>query len=175
MNALSNKRMLIAYKGPFTIQVVSSLGEFIRAMPIDDSISRSRLFKSLIEVAQNISLYSAEKITFNNGDKSGFGMLKIEEDEQYFRITTKNKIEISNFDKLDVYCKQINDLNFKQLRELKSFNIRNKKEQDNSAHLGFIYITLLTYNKIEFHFDKKHSSFELTVKVDKQYTKNIKQ
>ena len=163
--------MLIAYNGPFTMQVVSSLGEFIRAMPIEDGISKSRLFKSLIEVAQNISLYSAERITFNNGDKSGFGMLKVEEDEYFFRITTKNKIDISNFDKLDVYCKQINTLNFKELRELKTLNIRNKKELENSAHLGFIYIALLTLNKIEFHFDKKQSSLELTVKVDKQYTK----
>jgi len=171
MNSLSDKRMILAYKGPFTLQVVSSLGEFIRATPIEDPVSKSRLFKSLIEVAQNISLYSAEKITFKNGTKSGFGILKIEEDDEYFRIITKNKIDVSNFDKLDVYCKQINNLSFKQLKELKSLNIRNKKDHENSAHLGFIYITLLTLNNMEFFLDKTSASFEIIVKIDKKYTK----
>jgi hypothetical protein len=166
---LSDKRMIIAYKGPFTLQVVSSLGEFIRATPIDDPVSRSRLFKSLIEVAQNISMYSAEKITFKNGNQSGFGTLKVEEDELYYRITTKNKIDNSNIDKLNVYCNQINHRNHQELRELKLLNIKNKKEKDNSAHLGFIYIALLTRNKIEFEIDKVHSSFQLTVKVNKKY------
>jgi len=170
MTKLSDKRMILAYKGPFTLQVVSSLGEFIRATPIEDPMSRSRLFKSLIEVAQNIALYSTEKITFKNGHQSGFGLLKIEEDDEYFRITTKNKIDISNFDKLNVYCNQINHLNHTELRELKMLNIKNKKEEENSAHLGFIYVALLTLNKIEFEIDRNHSSFQLTVKVNKKYS-----
>jgi len=165
----SDNKMLIVYKGPFTLQVVSSLGEFIRATPIENPLSKSRLFKSLIEVAQNIALYSAEKTVFNNGNQSGFGFLRVEEDEDKFLIYTKNKVDASNFDKLDVYCKQINHLSFKELRELKNLNIRNKKEYENSAHLGFIYIALLTLNKIDFHLDKEHSTFELTVKVDKKY------
>ena len=172
MRMLSDKKMIIAYKGPFTLQVVSSLGEFIRATPIEDPISRSRLFKSLIEVAQNISLYSSEKVTFKNGTQSGFGLLKIEEDDIYYRITTKNKIDESNFDKLNVYCNQINHLNHNELRRLKNLNIKNKIEKENSAHLGFIYVALLTLNKIEFKIDKKQSTFEITVNVNKKYKKN---
>ena len=172
MTKLSDKKMIIAYKGPFTLQVVSTLGEFIRATPIEDPVSRSRLFKSFIEVAQNIALYSAEKITFKNGTYSGFGLLKIEEDDKFFRITSKNKIDKSNFDKLNVYCNQINHLSHKELRELKMFNIKHKKEEENSAHLGFIYVALLTLNKIEFEIDKVHSSFQITIKVNKKYSIN---
>jgi len=169
MSKLSDKHIHLTYKGPFPLDIVSSLGELIRSLPINDPLTQSRLFKSFIEVAQNISLYSAERITLQNGIQSGLGTLKIEEDNIYFRIIAKNKIDKLFFEKLNVYCNQISNLSLEELRALKILNIKNKKETENSAHLGFIYITLLTLNNIEFKIDTKHSSFKLIVKVNKKY------
>ena len=160
--------MILVYKGPFTLQVVASLGDFIRALPIDNTISRNRLFKSLIEIAQNISLYSAEQITFKNGNTNGIGYLEVHEDSDYYIIHSKNKIELSEFEKLAVYCNKIKNLNQEELRKLKSLNIKNKEEKENSAHLGFIFIAILTQNNIEFQLDTENGSFEIFVKIKRQ-------
>lgn len=169
MNTLNDNNMILVFKGPFTLQVVSSLGEFIRSLPIDDAVSKSRLFKSLIEIAQNISLYSAEKVIFKHGKQTGFGILHVEEDEKHYIIRSKNKIDSAEFDKLDVYCNKIKGLNQEELRKLKTLNIRNKKEKENSAHLGFIYVALLTTNNIDFRLDKTSGNIEITVRVNKRY------
>lgn len=168
MSKLSDKQIHLTYKGPFPLDIVSSLGELIRSLP-NAPLTQSRLFKSFIEVAQNISLHSAERITLQNGHQTGLGTLKIEEDDVYFRIITKNKIDKLFFEKLNVYCNQISNLSLEELRALKKLHIKNKKETENSAHLGFIYITLLTLNNIEFKIDTEHSSFKLIVKVNKNY------
>lgn len=170
MNHLSDIRILIAYKGPITMQVLASLGNYFKSIPFEDNIARTRLFKTFMEVTQNISLYSAERVVFRTDANIGVGMIKIHEDDDYFYITTKNKIHEQDSRKLQNYCNEINSKNHESLRLLKSSNIKSKKEHENSAHLGLIHIALLTSNKLEFKVDSENLFFELTVKVNKKYT-----
>ena len=169
MYQINNPGVKIAYKGPFSIQALSFFGNYIKTFQIENQISKTRLFKVFLELAQNVSYYSAEKCDLEDNPSIGIGVFTLKEYDQYFIITTRNKVNRDDVQVLIDNCVKINEMNQAELRNLKSLKMKNRKEHENSAHVGLIQLSLLSLNKLEHHFDSTAEHFEISVKINKNY------
>jgi len=171
MFQLNNKRVILAYKGPFSIQALSIFGNYIKTIPIEDPGAKTKLFKIFLELAQNVSYYSSEKCDLDDNPSIGIGTFILKDEDDHFVIITRNKIQHADTHKLMQYCNQINNLNNTELRDLKNHKLKNRKEYENSAHVGIIQLALLSMNRITFSFDQDDEHFEISVKINKRYDK----
>jgi hypothetical protein len=58
----SGKNVVMYYKGPFDKELLNIFGKNIRKVVGGDTVSGTKLFKVFIEMAQNISHYSSERM-----------------------------------------------------------------------------------------------------------------
>ncbi len=61
------EKSLLIYQGVFTVNLISILGNQIRVFPDHDPLILQRIFRIFIELAQNVSYYSAEHIEIKSG------------------------------------------------------------------------------------------------------------
>lgn len=174
MYNLTNKKVKLSYKGPFSIQALSLFGNYIKSFQIENPISKTKLFKVFLELSQNVSYYSADKCDLEENPSTGIGIFTLKENDDHFVITTRNKIRKVDAHTLVSNCSQINEMNFAELKALKSYKMKNRKEYENSAHVGLIQLLLLSQNKLTYHFDHEEEYFELSVKINKNYDKELK-
>jgi len=169
---LSDTSIIVAYRGPFSIQIISSFGDFIKAMPIENSSVKKKLFKTFLEAAQNISYYSAQKFAIKATNHVGEGSFILKDETTSYTLTTKNKIHESDAMKLTSHCIEINKLDFVGLRSFKNCFLKKKSEneKDNSAHIGLIQMALISSNKLDFTIDYVENYFELTIRIKKTYS-----
>ncbi len=158
----SDTNLLLAYKGPFLIDILSNLGNYIRQMYGSDSQIGNKLYKVFFELTQNVAKYSAEKKPFNNSVYSGIGSLSLEDNDEALILKTSNLIRSIDGPVLQRYCDEINNMNRNQLRDYRS----EKRKQiidirDTGAHIGIIQIGLLSLNKLDLDIKSINETYSL--------------
>lgn len=172
MDALKiEKENILMYHGPMNINLLSFVGNYIKDW-VDSVDYRiiTRIYKIFIELAQNVSYYSAEKRKSVSGRHAGIGWFKIKEMDDYFTISTGNIIKATDGPILEDYCKEINGLNEEQLRELKRQTRGKASIKDVGAHIGLIQTSILSGNSIDYTIDvgnNTNACFIIHVKVVK--------
>jgi len=159
---------LLTYQGPITVNLVSFLGNYIKSFINYDNKVLVRLFKIYIELTQNVSYYSAETMEVKNGVNCGVGWFTLQEFDETFRITTGNRIRKADAEKLTGYCKEINDLDEENLRDLKRKTRAQAMVRDVGAHIGLIQTSLTSGSKLDFSIDalsKIHSFFTISTNI----------
>ncbi len=168
-NAFSSNSV-IAYKGPFDAYIIKILSEKLKSLTIDIPSITKRSFTIFIELTQNVSYYSAEKIKIGKGRESGIGSLVIGESDSHIYFIIGNKVKQIEADILDKKCKIINSLDRDNLREYKR-NQRNLIRGTNGgAHIGLIMISLLTSKPIDYNMIKENEDdafFSIAVSFNK--------
>ena len=167
----SDSNLLIAYKGPFLIDILSNMGNYIKQMFEAESQIGNKLYKVFFELAQNVAKYSAEKKPFNNSVYSGIGSLSLEECNESVILKTSNLIRSKDGPVLQKYCDEINQMDKNQLRDYRS----EKRKQiidvmDTGAHIGIIQIGLLSLNKLELDIkaiSEHYSVFTICATINK--------
>lgn len=169
---VSDKNIRLAYKGPFYIDILSSLGSYVRQMFSPLPLTSSRLYKLFFELTQNVAKYSAESSNLNTYKYSGIGSFILEESETHITISTSNLIRNEDGPVLEKYC---NEINFMNKQELRKYKIEKRKTQpkakDTGAQIGIIQIGLLTQNQVEcsiLQYDDKYSVFSIAAKIEKE-------
>ncbi len=163
----SKENTMLSYKGPITIHIRTFFGNFIKVVIDQDYKTVNRLFKSFIELTQNIAFYSAEKINIENID-IGVGEFNLISKDNFFNFSTRNKILKEHGPILKGYCEQINSLNVEKLRELKREKRRQSSVKDVGAHIGLIHVGIITESKLSFKIidiDDDLSYFEIGVNI----------
>jgi hypothetical protein len=167
----TDTNLLLAYKGPFLIDILSNLGNYIKQMFGNESQIGTKLYKVFFELTQNVAKYSAEKKPINNSLYYGIGSLSLEENNDALILKTSNLIRSSDGPILQRYCDEINQMNKNQLRDYRS----EKRKQiidirDTGAHIGIIQIGLLSLNKLELDInaiDETFSVYTISATINK--------
>jgi hypothetical protein len=169
---VTNTNIRLAYKGPFYIDILSSMGSYIRQMFNNQPLTSNRLYKLFFELTQNVSKYSAESSNLHIYKYSGVGSFCLEEIDGHIILCTSNLIRNEDGLKLQKYCNEINFMNKAELRRLRSEKRKIQPQAiDTGAHIGIIQIGILTHNQIDFtisSFDDTYSVFSLKAKIAKE-------
>jgi len=162
----------ISYKGPIDVNVLQAIGMYIDEMFTKNPKASKKVFKIFIELAQNISYYSAEKIIMKNNKEIGVGMVIISESEDTYNFLTGNLVKNDDIVSIIEKSEKINTLNREELREL-------KRKQRNMPHhskrgggnIGLIQVALTSTHPLDIEVvpvDDDISFFSIAVKIDKE-------
>ena len=128
-----------------------------------------RIFKIFIELAQNVSIYSAEKNIATK--KFGIGSLVVTETSGYYYFYTGNIVENKDISPLINRCEIINSLNIDGLRKYKRAQLELPDNDRGGANIGLIQVAIASSNPLSMEFspiDKENSFFAVSVKVLKE-------
>ena len=155
------EKSLLIYKGAFTVNLISILGNQIKLLPEINFKTVQKLFRIFVELTQNVSYYAAEVVNVKSGVSCGSGWVSVQNFDDYLRVTTGNRIKPEHRDKLVSYCEEINAFDDVQLRKLKR-DIRSQAlERDTGAQIGLIQTSIISGNKLDFEIvpDGKEAFF----------------
>lgn len=164
------KELVLAYKGPFTINILSNFASYIKELYKDAEQYQSKLYKIFFELTQNVAYYSAERRYVESFQSTGIGSFTLEEYSDYFLMNTANIINLSDQGILEAYCAQVNQLDNNDLRRLKAERRKEHDIKDTGAHVGIIQICIISGNIVEYSFtqvDPFHGLFSLSSKINK--------
>ncbi len=161
----------ITYTGPFDAQVLSVLAKSIEYSLSENPRVNKKMFKIFLELAQNISYYSAEQSISKHGIKSGIGILVIQELNDHFIFATGNLIESSSAYKINKKCEKINSLSREQLRAYKRSQRKLPPGKKGGGNIGLIQVALTAENTLNYKLvpvDEMSYFFIVSTKIDKE-------
>lgn len=161
--------VLLSYKGPWNDHIVFSMGNYIKVIVKDNVSISKKIFKIFMELAQNVSFYSAEYNKLEEDKKVGIGSLVILEQNNNYHFYSGNVV--SNVDIIPIIdkCDVINSLDREQLRDFKRKQRQLPRSEYGGANIGLIQIALTADNPIDIKLtpiteDKSFFSIGVTVK-----------
>lgn len=161
----------ISYKGPIDEKILQVIGYYIEEILGKHPKAGKKVFKIFIELAQNISYYSAEKNIFKDGTKEiGVGMVVIGETSDSYTFLTGNLVKNDDISAVIDKSELINSLNRDELREYKRKQRNLPHSIKGGANIGLIQVALTSSNPLNIELspiDDDHSFFSIAVKIDK--------
>jgi len=168
----TNNKLLLAYKGPFFIDILTCFGGYIKKMFGHQSQTGYKLYKVFFELTQNVAKYSVETSPVDDYKYSGVGSFNLEENDDLLILSTTNLIFRKDGFVLQKYCDEINSLNKSELREIRGETRKQSlDEKDTGAHIGIIQIGLLSLHRLDFEiqeFNDEYSIFKICTTITKE-------
>ncbi len=166
------KNLNISYKGPIDGKILQAIGVYIEELLSEHPIAARKMFKVFVELAQNISYYSADRTIFNKKAQKdiGVGSLSVEESENAYHFVTGNLVKNEDINSIADKIELINSLDREELREYKRKQRKLPFGKKGGANIGLIQISLTSQNPLDIEInpvDEEHSFFSLGVKIDK--------
>ena len=166
----SEHNVIVSYKGPFDKNAMSLIGNYIRGIISINPQGSKKVFKVFIELAQNISQYSAEKNIIGDYVGAGVGSLVIVDYPDYLQVVTGNLIKNENIEPVINKCELINTLDKEGLRKLKRERLKKNDYGRNGADIGLIQLAITSDNPLDIEInpiDKTSSFFTIRVRINK--------
>jgi len=164
------KNIPLSYKGPIDDQILQAFGIYIEGLLKESPKASRKVFKIFVELAQNISYYSAEKSILSNNKEIGTGMVLISELPDSYTFMTGNLVQNDDIVSIIEKSEIINSLNREELREYKRQQRKLPPGRRGGAHIGLIQVALTSANPLDIEVnpvDDDHSFFSIAVKIDK--------
>ena len=172
---LKGDNVHFSFKGTISQNIMVEFGKIIKEKLREDTVESKTIktvFSIFVEMAQNVSYYSADKIATGDKKNIGDGLIIINEIDDHFNITSGNLIKKAQIEKVTEKIEHINSLDKDNLKKFYKEQSRIPREENSKgAGLGFIFIAKKSQNPLEFSFNKidtEHYFFQLTVKVQKK-------
>jgi hypothetical protein len=165
-----DQNIQISYKGPIDERILQTIGYYIESILSEHPTASKKLFKIFIELAQNISYYSAEKSIFRGKKEIGSGLVLIGELEDSFTFLTGNLVKNEDIYTIIDKSEIINSLDREELREYKREQRKLPHGPKGGAHIGLIQVALTASNPLDIEvtpIDDENSFFSIAVKIDK--------
>lgn len=166
---------LLIYKGAFTVNLISILGNQIRLLPEIDFRIVQKIFRIFMELTQNVSYYSAETVSVKSGVSCGSGWVSVQDFDNHMIVTTGNRILPEHGPKLIEYCNEINSYNIDQLKKLKREIRSQALERDTGAQIGLIQTSIISSSKLGIQIAsdlQKSDYFIISATTSKEITGN---
>lgn len=160
----------LTYKGPIDDKILQAIGYYIDGILSNHPKAGKKIFKIFIELAQNISYYSAEKSILRGEKEIGSGMVLIGEMEDAFTFVTGNLVKNDDIYAIIDKSEIINSLDREELREYKREMRKLPPGPKGGAHIGLIQVALTSSNPLDIEVtpvDDEHSFFSIAVKIEK--------
>jgi hypothetical protein len=171
--SLNSKNVVLYYKGPFDEHILSNISSQLRRKFSDNPRAGAKLFAIFIELAQNISYYSAESNFFydEEGQKNGVGTVVIIDREDAIVFSAGNLVKSAQVVEIIAKCQEINTLSFEELRALKrDTRSTERTEGQKGGNIGLIHVALKSENPLEVEakvVDEHHSFFMISATIQK--------
>lgn len=166
--AFNKEGIFFCFVGPISQDLLTEIGDVLEQKMAMEKASKSailKVFYLVVEKAQNIIHYSAEKVTVENSNggqkEMSVGIILVGiEDSQYY-VITGNMIKNPE---VAVLSEKLNRVKGMSKSDLKKYYLtQRRKGPDNAnsrgAGLGFIDIAKKASKPIEFHFEKIDDQF----------------
>lgn len=161
----------ISYSGPFDGGVLSTLASKLETELTSDPKLNKKILKVFIELAQNIALYSSDKvITEDKTAFNGFGVFIIKEFQDHFKLIAGNMAFREDAEIVNDKCYKINNLSREELRDLKRELRKRPMTERGGGNIGLVQIVLTTNTKLDYkviEVDSKHSFVIIGIDVNK--------
>ena len=174
LKQMTDDSVQISYTGAFDGQILSVIAKNIEYTLSHDPKVNKKVFKIFLELAQNISYYSAEQMRCKRDETAGVGTLTIQEFDSHFVFATGNMVENKIAKKINEKCERINKLTRDDLRQFKRDQRKLPAGVKGGGNIGLIQVALTAGNPLNFKMlsiDDKLSFFIVAVKIDKQNRK----
>lgn len=151
------------YKGPFDETILSKMIFHIRSK-FSSSKSGHKLFSIFLELAQNISFYSAEKNVLDDVPETGVGTVIIQEKTETYIFIASNLVSINKIDDIIERLEEIKSLDFDGLRQLKK-RMRSQPIEENkdrqTGNIGLIQAAIKADYPLSFTSNKVNDNESL--------------
>jgi hypothetical protein len=171
---LKKHKISLACQGMVSQDLLALIGLSLKRKSEDELLAK-RLFAIVIELAQNIYHYSAEK-QFSEKDKCevGVGIITISEARDSYMVSSGNLIDVAKTAKVRERCEYINNLDEEGLKKFYKAQRRLPTPEDSKgANLGLIDLARKSGNKLRYSItpvNEKHAFFTLSIKIAKEIT-----
>lgn len=168
---LESEDVMFAFTGIMSQDFLSLIGLNIKRREKNHVLNR-RLFAIVIEVAQNIHHYSAQKeYSIKEKKDVGYGTLIITQDEDCYRVISGNFMPKDRIEYVQNRCKHVNSLDTEGLREFYKQELA-KPRMGIGGNVGFLDMVRKSGNPVKIDFfpipdDEQHSFFTLAVKINR--------
>jgi hypothetical protein len=171
LHETEKEKLYMNYDGPFIIQIISTFAKFLLENTVATERISKKLYRVFIELAQNVALYSFERVALINGTFIGKGKVYILENVNTFKCITINRIQKEHAAILTRNCTEINATPAEALRAKRRGLYKLANFQDTGAHIGLIMICTYSANPIEFEIIEKEEG-EIYFKIAATINKN---
>ncbi|WP_338760727.1 SiaB family protein kinase [Bernardetia sp. ABR2-2B] len=181
---LDSQSAVLYYKGPFDKDILANISLQLRLRFTENPRMSAKLFSVFIELAQNISYYSAESNFFYDQDtkkdiknlqqekkNNGVGTVVIHNNETEVILSAGNLVPTAKVKEIITKCEEINRLSTEQLRALKK-EVRSLER--NKAHkggnIGLIQVALKSEHPLQVEskkIDEENSYFIISSTIEK--------
>lgn len=169
LNKSVTDQQFMHYQGPFTIQVISTLAKLLMENVVANANEKNKLYRIFIELAQNIALYSNERMEAARVATVGIGEVYVVNKPNEFKCVAINEIHKLHETKLVNNCAEINSLSNKALNDKKNALRKIAHIQDTGAHIGLIMVCSYSENPIDFEVINSNDKlyFKISANVSK--------
>ena len=173
---MRSQKIILAFEGIFSQDILVSMTKMLKNKiyhEIGKSNVAKRVFSIFIEMAQNISRHSAEKLILYGKDKEiGYGIIVVGEYADFYMITSGNLVEKGKIAALIERCDYISQMDDDRLKRFYKDRIKQPRGDNNyGGNIGLIDIARKSDNtfKYEIHsINDEHSLFVLSVNIQKR-------
>jgi len=170
---LSKGNVILAYKGSITSELINDILEAVEKKLEEadaDSRLRKKIYNILVESLQN--LFHHIEMTHEGIQEDlepKFGVLVIIKEDELYKITTGNFVNIKRIKFLKEKIDKINSLTKDELKDMYKFILNHQKlSAKGGGGLGLVDIARKSGNKLEYEFyeyNDDYSFFNLTISV----------
>jgi hypothetical protein len=163
--------MTISYTGAFDGAVLSAFAKKVEQDLSANPKLNKKIFKIFVELAQNIALYSSDKIVTNDKTNfNGYGIFIIREFIDKYQLIAGNMAFKQDADIAVSKCEKINSLSREDLRDYKRQLRKQPARQKGGGNIGLAQIVLTANNSIDYQVidvDKQHSFLIFSIDINK--------
>jgi hypothetical protein len=171
---MCERNIVLDFQGAMSHDMVVGMAELIKSKFYQDfgkSTIVKKMFSIFVEMAQNISFYSAERVQLNSRQKVvGAGIIVVTEKDNVYTVTSGNLVEKTTIPKVIEHCQSINRMDKKELRQFFKEKMKSSREKGKrGAGLGLIDIARRSGHPISYGVtpvDENRSFLVLSVKID---------
>jgi len=166
-------KILLYYKGPFDELILTKIGNYLRTKFSQTPKAGSKIFAIFIEMAQNISYYSAETDLFDDAEKKyGIGTVVVNEVSDAYKLISGNMVTHDIAAELIDKCRHINQLDAEGLRNMKK-EVRSapRRDQHKGGNIGLIQMAIKSENPLDVEakpFDDVHAFVTISTTISKK-------
>jgi len=169
-NELDKQGIFLGFSGPISQELLVEIGDTLKnKMKMEEATSsstRTKVFAMLIEQAQNIIHYSAEKVQPEHSPATlSSGIIVVGYNHNHYYVLCGNRVDNNSVEQLRDKLTILQNMNKDELKcYYREQRKQNAPTNSKGAGLGFIELARKSVKPIEFHFqsiDKQFSFFSL--------------
>lgn len=175
---MCERNIVLDFQGAMSQDMLVGMAELIKnksPREVKKTSIIKKVFSVFIEMAQNIALYSSERVHLSDNPSDygvGAGIIVVTEANRLFTVTSGNLVEQKVIQKITEHCSQINGMDRDELKQFYKKQIKSTREKGKKgAGVGLIDIARRSGNPIQYKVtpvDNMNSFLVLSVKIQEE-------